>query len=87
MSKKITYYAIVSEFSSRERPGGVLRRVEDDEGQNDEVFTRNLAWESSALLYAAERGNLDNKFIEISEEEAEWIVARIRATVTGAAES
>jgi hypothetical protein len=79
MSKKITYYALVNELSSRERPGGVLRRVEDGDGQDDEVFSRNLKWESTPLLYAAERGNLDNKFFEISEGEAERIVARIRA--------
>jgi hypothetical protein len=65
----------------------VLRRVEDDEGQDDEVFSRNLMWESSPLLYSAERGNLDNKFFEISEQEAERIVARIRASVTGVAEA
>jgi len=87
MSAKITYYAIVNEFSSAQTPGGVLRRIEDDQGQNDEVFTRNLVWEESALLYAAERGNLDNKFIEISAEEAERIVARIRASVTGTTDS
>lgn len=87
MSEKITYYAIINEFSSRERPGGVLRRVEDDQGQNDEVFTRNLAWEHSALLYSAERGNLDNKFFEISEEEAQAIVERIRTTVAGGNDS
>jgi hypothetical protein len=82
--KKKTYYAIVNEFSSRERPGGVLRRVEDDDGQNDEAFTRNLVWEHSSLLYSFERGNADNKLIEISEDEANRIVERIRATVTGA---
>jgi hypothetical protein len=87
LSKKTTYYALVNEFSSRERPGGVLRRVEDDDGQDDEVFSRNLTWESSTLLYSAERGNLDNKFFEVSEQEAERIVARIRASVTGAAEA
>ena len=28
MTEKITYYAIIDEFSSRDQPGGVLRRVE-----------------------------------------------------------
>ena len=27
MAQTITYYAIIDEFSSRDRPGGVLRRV------------------------------------------------------------
>ncbi len=83
MPTKITYYAIVNEFSTRERPGGVIRRVHDDEGQEDQAFTRNLTWEHSPLLYAYERGNLDNKFFEISEVEADQIVERIRRTVTG----
>lgn len=42
MPTKITYYAIVNEFSSRERPGGVIRRVVDDEGRDDQAFTCNL---------------------------------------------
>lgn len=82
MPTKTTYFALVNEFSSRDRPGGVLRRVVDEQGQADEVFSRNLRWEHSALLYSAERGNLDNKFYEISEEEAERIVERIRRDVT-----
>jgi hypothetical protein len=87
MSRKATYYALVDEFSSRERPGGVLRRIEDDEGEGDEAFTRNLKWEPSPLLYSAERGDLDIKFHEITAGEAERIVARIRASVTGAQEA
>jgi hypothetical protein len=78
MAEKFTYYAIVDEFSSRDRPAGVLRRVENDEGEIDEVFSRNLKWEFSPLLYSAERGDLANDFVPISEEEASRIVARIR---------
>lgn len=78
MSEKITYYAIIDEFSSRDRPAGVFRRVENDEGEIDEVFSRNLKWEFSPLLYSAERGDLANEFVPISEEEASQIVARIR---------
>ena len=37
----------------------------------------------STSLISAERGDLDNKFIEITEGEANQIVARIRAKVTG----
>jgi len=80
---KITYYAMVDDLSSQKEPATVLRRVEDAEGENDEVFTRGLTWERSSSLYSAERGNLDNKFYEVTEEEAARIVARIRASVTG----
>ena len=83
MPPKITYYAIVDEFSSRERPGGVLRRIQDRDGQEDQSFTRDLRWEFSPLLYSFERGDGDNKFYEITEDEANQIVARIRRTVAG----
>jgi hypothetical protein len=83
MSGKITYYAIVDDFSSREEPAGVLRRIEDDEGRDDQAFGRDLKWGHSPLLYSYERGNLDNKLYEISEDEANQIVERIRRSVTG----
>ena len=78
MTEKITYYAIIDKFSSRDRPGGVLRRVISDEGQVDEAFSRDLRWEFSPLLYAAERGDTMFDFVAISEEEAGRIVERIR---------
>jgi hypothetical protein len=78
MAKRITYYAIIDEYSSRVRPAGVLRRLEDDDGEIDEVFSRNLNWEFSPLLYSSEGGDLTNEFIEITEEEATQIVDRIR---------
>jgi hypothetical protein len=84
MPDKVTYYAIVNDFSSRERPAGVFRRTyTGDGGRSDEAFTRNLRWEYSTTLISAERGDLDNRFIEITEDEADQIVARIRAKVTG----
>lgn len=79
----VTYYAIVNEFSSREKPGGVLRRIIDDKGRDDQAFTRNLQWEHSGTLYSWERGDGDNQLYEISEAEAQEIVERIRRTVTG----
>jgi hypothetical protein len=79
MAEKITYYAIIDETSSHAHPSGVLRRVENDEGETDEIFSRNLTWEFSPLLYSAENGDLTNDFTEITEFEANEIVRRIRA--------
>jgi hypothetical protein len=85
MPDKVTYYAILNDLSSRERPAGVFRRTyTKDGGKLDEAFTRNLIWEFSPSLISAERGDLLNEFIEITEDEANQIVDRIRATVTGA---
>ena len=78
MGEAVTYYAIVNEFSSRERPFGLVRRVKHEGGQRDEVFSRDLKWEHTALMYSAERGDLTNDFVPISEEEADRIVERIR---------
>jgi hypothetical protein len=78
MPEKINYYAIVDEFTSPEHPAGVLRRVKNDEGSIDEVFSGELKWTFSPLMYEAEQGDLENEFVPISEAEAERIVARIR---------
>jgi hypothetical protein len=84
MPHKVTYYAIVNDLSTREQPMGVFRRTyTEDGGKLDEAFTRNLIWEFSPSMVSAERGDLLNEFIEITEGEANQIVDRIRATVTG----
>jgi hypothetical protein len=80
MTEKITYFAMIDEFTSRDNPRTVLRRVRNDEGTIDEIFSRDLSWEFSPLMYSAERGDLANDFVLISEAEAERIVARIRQT-------
>ena len=84
MAQTITYYAIIDEFSSRDRPGGVLRRVVDDNGQVDEAFSPHLTWEFSSLLYAAERGDTMFDFVPITEAEADQIVTRIRESAESA---
>jgi hypothetical protein len=85
MPDRVIYYAIIDDLSSRERPAGVLRRIyTENGGRRDEAFTRNLMWEYSWSLVSAERGDLENEFVEITEDEANQIVDRIRATVTDA---
>jgi hypothetical protein len=85
MPDKVTYYAVVDDLSNREQPAGVFRRIYTEAGgKRDEAFTRNLVWEFSPSLVSAERGDMQNEFIEITEDEANQIVDRIRATVTGA---
>ena len=85
MPDKITYYAIIDSLSSRERPAGVLRRIYFEVGgRRDEAFSTELVWERTPMLVSAERGDVENEFIEITEDEANQIVDRIRATVAGA---
>jgi hypothetical protein len=85
MPDEVIYYAVVNDLSSRDRPAGLFRRTYTAAGGlRDEAFSRDLVWRSSSSLVSAERGDLDNEFIEISEDEANQIMAQIRARVTGA---
>jgi hypothetical protein len=83
MAEQVTYYAIVDDYSSRDEPAGVLRRVKHDRGQRDEAFGRDLKWGHTEMLYSHERGNRDNELYQINEDEAERIVERIRRSVGG----
>src|SRR5689334_18506675 len=85
MPDKITYYAIVDDLSSRERPAGIFRRIYfETGGKRDEAFTTNLVWKRSSSLVSAERGDLENEFVEISEVEANQLMEELRARWTGA---
>jgi hypothetical protein len=81
MAEAISYFAIVSDHTSREEPAGIVRRIRHEGGQRDEAFGRDLEWGPTWLLYSAERGDTQNEFVPVSEEEAERIVARIRREV------
>jgi hypothetical protein len=80
MPDKILYYAVIDELSSRERPAGLFRRTYTEAGGlRDEAFTRNLVWKNSPSLVSAERGDLENDYIEISEDEADQLMEQLRA--------
>jgi hypothetical protein len=79
MPDKITYYAVMNDLSGHERPAGLFRRIyANDGGRSDEAFTRSLRWEYSTSLISAERGDLENEFIEITEAEADQLMEQLR---------
>jgi len=49
----------------------------------DEAFTRNLVWKNSSSLVSAERGDLDNDYIEITEDEADQLMEQLRVRWSG----
>jgi len=53
-----------------------------DGGRRDEAFTQDLVWQRSSLLISAERGDLENEFIEITAEQADEIANRIRQSAS-----
>ena len=83
MPDKVTYYAVVNNRSSRERPAGLFRRTYfETGGRSDEAFTTSLLWKRSPSLVSAERGDLENDFIEITEDEANQLMEQLRARWT-----
>ena len=84
MPDKVIYYAVVNDLSSRDRPAGLFRRTYTEAGGlRDEAFTRDLVWKSSSSLISAERGDVENDFIEITEDEANQLMEQLRARWTG----
>lgn len=76
--ERVTYFAIRDAGATAERPAGLARRIEHQLGQRDEAFGYDLTWRHTFQLYAAERGSLDNRLIQISGNEAARLVALIR---------
>jgi len=84
MPDKVIYYAVVNDLSTRDRPAGLFRRTYTEAGGlRDEAFTRNLVWKNSSSLVAAERGDLQNEFFEITEDEASQLMEQLRARWAG----
>ena len=84
MADKVIYYAVVNDLSTRDRPAGLFRRTYTEAGGlRDEAFTRNLIWKSSASLVSAERGDLQNDFFEITEDEADQLMEQLRVRWSG----
>jgi hypothetical protein len=80
MPDRVIYYAVVNDLSSRDRPAGLFRRTYTEAGGlRDEAFTRSLVWKSSSSLASAERGDLENDFIEITEDRANQLMEQLRA--------
>jgi hypothetical protein len=85
MPDKVIFYAVVNDLSSRQHPAGLFRRTYTEAGGlRDEAFTTNLVWKNSSSLVSAERGDLENEFVEISEVEANQLMEELRARWTGA---
>jgi hypothetical protein len=78
MSDKITFYAIVTGGASVEQPLGLLRRLEYDNGWEDEGLQRDMSWHRTSLIVEWEHGDLDDELIVVSHEQASRIVQYFR---------
>lgn len=78
MAQKITYYAIVTGGASPDRPEGLLRRLEYDDGFEDEGLRSDLTWVRTPLLVEHDNGSTDEDLVEVSHEQASRIVQYFR---------
>ena len=84
MANKITYYAIVTDGATLDRPQGLLRRLEHDDGPEDEglIQGRRLALDSNADR-RTENGSTDEDLVVVSHEQASKIVEYLRDKFAG----
>lgn len=78
MANKITYYAIVTDGAAADRPQGLLRRLEHDDGPQDEGLFKDGGWRWTSMLVEFENGNTDEDLIEVSHEQARNIMQYLR---------
>jgi hypothetical protein len=78
MANKITYYAIITGGASIDRPQGLLRRLEHDDGFEDEGLRSDLSWIRTPLLVEQDNGSTDEDLVEVSHEQASKIVRYFR---------
>ena len=78
MSNRITYYAIVGRGASVDHPLGLVRRLEHDDGPEDESMRKDLSWRRTPVIVERENGSYDNELVEVSHEQASKIVRYFR---------
>lgn len=78
MGNKIIYYAILGGGASVDRPQGLLRRLEHDDGPEDEGLHRDMSWRRSSLIIEQENGSTDEELVQVSHEQASRIVQYFR---------
>ena len=83
MTNKITFYAILGEDATVNRPAGLLRRLEYDNGWEDEGLRRDMSWHRTSLLIEHEHGSTDEEFVQVSHEQASKIVEYLREKFAG----
>ena len=78
MTNKITFYAILGQGATVDRPQGLLRRLQYDNGWEDEGLNRDLSWRRTSLIIEQENGSTDEQLVQVSHEQAGRIVQYFR---------
>lgn len=79
MPDKITFYAIVNEDTTFDKPLGLLRRLEfGDTGRADEALRRDFSWKLTPLISEWERGGSGDELVEVSHTQSYRIIEYFR---------
>jgi hypothetical protein len=78
MPQKITYYAIVRGDRTVDNPSGLVRRLQHDDGADDEALRKDFSWKFTPLIVEWERGDLGEELVEVSHEQADRIIRYFR---------
>jgi hypothetical protein len=78
MPQKITYYAIVGDGWTVDEPYGLVRRLEHDDGPEDEGLRRDLSWNFTPIIVEWKRGDFTYDLVEVSHTQASKIIKSFR---------
>lgn len=75
---RVEHYAIIGAGRTRANPSGLARRRFTQEGRVDESLQRDLSWHPTSSITQWEYGNLPGELAQITEAEADDLIARFR---------
>ena len=79
MTESITYYAILRDDDTPERPSGLALQTLTPQGRLDEALRADFTWKRDSAIYEWERGEeMGMDLVEISEAEAQALIERFR---------
>ena len=79
MPDKITFYAIIDDEATVDRPSGLLRRLEfDGDGFTDEGLRRDFSWDFTPLIVEWGRSDFAYELVEVSHAQASKIIEYFR---------
>jgi hypothetical protein len=78
MSNKITFYAMLGRDATADHPLGLVRRLQYDNGWEDEVLRKDMSWRRTPIIVRWEHDGRDDSLVEVSHEQASKIVQYFR---------
>jgi hypothetical protein len=78
MPDKITFYAVVRDGDTIDKPLGLARRLETDWGFTDEALGDDFSWSFTPVILEWERGDFADELVEVSHQQADEIIQYFR---------